>query len=163
MLPSKTALRLLMLGMFVSAVGTSLSSMGFFLLAAQTGRSSLLAAVLVANLLPSILLGLVGGYIADRYLTWWLWPLSLLFTAGIMTTMAITLRWEVIIAGCALMSSCTALYPRWRRERVLQRHHKPHHPLLRARGPAGAGLGRVPLGRLHLPACWVHDRCGGGC
>lgn len=109
MLSSKTALRLLMLGMFVSAVGTSLSSMGFFLLAAQTGRSSLLAAVLVANLLPSILLGLVGGYVADRYLTRWLWPLSLLFTAGIMTAMAITLRWEVIIAGCALMSSCTAL------------------------------------------------------
>lgn len=68
MLSSKTALRLLMLGMFVSAVGTSLSSMGFFLLAAQTGRSPLLAAVLVANLLPSILLGLVGGYVADRYL-----------------------------------------------------------------------------------------------
>ncbi len=104
-----TALRVLLLGIFVSAAGASLASIGFSLLAAQSGQSSLLAAVLAANLVPTVLFGLVGGHISDRYMAWWWWPASLVLAAVITLLMAITLDWVVIIAGCALISSCAAL------------------------------------------------------
>ena len=108
-LSNVASLRLLLAGIFISALGGSLSSLGFSLLAAQTGQSALLAAVLAANLVPTVLLGLIGGHLADRKLAWWWWPASLLCTSLITATMALTLNWTVIIAGCALMSSCTAL------------------------------------------------------
>lgn len=106
---ARTALNLLLLGIFVSALGTGLSSIGFSLLAAQAGQSYLMAAVLAANLAPGVVLGLLGGHLADKHLKWWWWPASLVINACIMATVALTLHWGIIIAGCALMSSCTAL------------------------------------------------------
>ncbi len=108
-LKNSASLRLLFLGIFLSALGASLSSIGFSLLAAQAQQSSLLAGVLLAHLLPSVIFSLPGGHVADKKLRWWWWPVSLLATALVTTLMALNLSWPVIIAGSVFNSSCLAL------------------------------------------------------
>ncbi len=106
---AQTCLNLLLLGIFVSSLGAGLSSIGFSLLAAQSGKSYLMASVLAANLLPGVILGLLGGQLADKHLKWWWWPGALVINACLMTIVALSLQWSIIIVGCLLMSSCTAL------------------------------------------------------
>lgn len=108
-LKNSASLRLLFLGIFLSALGASLSSIGFSLLAAQAQQSSLLASVLLAHLVPTIVFSLPGGHIADKKLRWWWWPVSLLLTALVTTLMALDLSWPVIIAGSVFNSSSLAL------------------------------------------------------
>lgn len=100
---------LLLAGMLVSACGDDMAAVAFSLRAAQTGASGLLAAILVAQSLPAVLLGLLGGVVVDRHLRWWWWPLSLLAQAGLFGVMALALQPAVIVGCVALVSAISSV------------------------------------------------------
>ncbi|MEX3611040.1 MFS transporter [Rothia sp. LK2588] len=108
-LSSTISRRLLFAGIFLSALGQSVAAIGFTLLAAQTGSSLALSSVLMANLLPGILLGLVGGHLVDHTARAWWWPTSLLVSAIAYGVMALAPTWPVIVGASALVSTMSAL------------------------------------------------------
>lgn len=95
---------LLLAGMLLSACGDDMAAVAFSLRATQTGSSRLLAAILVAQILPAVLLGLVGGVVVDRHLRWWWWPLSLIAQAALFGAMALAPH-PVVIVGCVALVS----------------------------------------------------------
>lgn len=108
-LPRKTALRVLLAGIFIATVGDALASIAFTLQAAISNRPELLAMVLLADLIPGIIFGLVGGFLADKQLRWWWWPCALFLQSSIYFFMALNMQWAVIIGGIAGVSTITAL------------------------------------------------------
>ncbi|WP_346844100.1 hypothetical protein [uncultured Rothia sp.] len=108
-LPRKTALRVLLTGIFIATVGDALASIAFTLQAAISDRPELLAMVLLADLIPGIIFGLVGGFLADKQLRWWWWPCVLILQASIYVFMSLSMQWSVIIGGIAVVSAISAL------------------------------------------------------
>ncbi|MCX5395094.1 MFS transporter [Streptomyces sp. NBC_00094] len=66
-------MNVLLTGTFVSSLGDKSAALAFALYAASMGSTALMAAILLAQLLPSLVLGLIGGYLTDRYGNplWW--------------------------------------------------------------------------------------------
>lgn len=108
-LPRKTALRVLLTGIFIATVGDALASLAFTLQAAISDRPELLAMVLLADLIPGIVFGLVGGFLADKQLRWWWWPCALFLQACIYVFMSLSMQWSAIICGIAVVSAISAL------------------------------------------------------
>ncbi|MGQ4269912.1 hypothetical protein [Nocardiopsis changdeensis] len=100
---------LLVAGLFVASVGDRFADIAFALHAAETGSSALLAAILLASAVPEMLLGLVGGVVADRHLRAWWWPAALAVQAAVLIALAhLHTPWH-LVAGVALNGSITAL------------------------------------------------------
>lgn len=100
---------LLVAGLFVASVGDRFADIAFALHAAQTGSTALLAAILLASAVPELLLGLVGGVVADRHLRAWWWPAALAVQAAVLIVLAhLHTPWH-LVAGVALNGSVTAL------------------------------------------------------
>src|SRR5882724_2321096 len=70
-------------GGFASAVGDQVAAFAFVLYAVSVHSSGLLAAILVVELVPGVLLSLIGGVVTDRYARAWWWPAVLLGSAGV--------------------------------------------------------------------------------
>jgi MFS family permease len=88
----------------VSAIGDAVATIAFALHAANIGSTWFLSALLIANALPTMLLGLIGGFLADRVLRWWWWPAALTGQAALFAAMS-TVQGETVIVGMIFMSS----------------------------------------------------------
>ncbi|SDW30190.1 Major Facilitator Superfamily protein [Amycolatopsis xylanica] len=71
----------LLLAATVSQVGDRIAATALGLSAAQAGSPGLLTAIYVAELLPGVVVGLLGGVVADRLRRPWPWPAVLLVQA----------------------------------------------------------------------------------
>ena len=109
---SDVKLAVLLLGMLVSACGDDVAAVAFSLRAAESGAPGLLAAILLAQTVPAIGLGLLGGVLVDRALRWWWWPLSLAVQAALFLVMA-GARSNALIVGCvaAVSAVCAVTGP----------------------------------------------------
>lgn len=105
----KAALRILLLGIFLTTVGDALASIAFTLQAAKSNRPDILALVLLSDLIPGIIFGLLGGVLADKKLRWWWWSCVLFVQAVLYAAMAFSLQWHVIFVGIAVVSGLNAL------------------------------------------------------
>ncbi|MBS6030468.1 MAG: hypothetical protein KH989_07165 [Kocuria rhizophila] len=106
---SDVKLAVLLLGMLVSACGDDVAAVAFSLRAAESGAPGLLAAILLAQTVPAIGLGLLGGVLVDRALRWWWWPLSLAVQAALFLVMAGARSNALIVACVALVSAVSAV------------------------------------------------------
>ena len=107
--PTRHGLRLtvLLAGLLLSSCGDDVAAVAFSLRAAQTGSPQLLSAILLAQAVPSLALGLFGGVLADRSLRWWWWPASLVVQAGLFGLMAVA-RHDLVVVGCVAAASSVA-------------------------------------------------------
>lgn len=105
----RTARSLLLVGILVSAVGTNMAQIALDLQAAAQHSSPFLAALLIGQTAPAVLLGLVGGGLADRHLRWWWWPLSLLMQGLVYAVMASTSQPAALVVGVTVSSTLAAL------------------------------------------------------
>ncbi|MDO4918804.1 MFS transporter [Kocuria sp.] len=102
-------LTVLLAGLLLSACGDDVAAIAFSLRAAEAGAPRLLAAILLAQALPAVALGLFGGVLADRSLRWWWWPASLLVQGGLFLLMAVTASDPVVVACVAGASAVSAV------------------------------------------------------
>lgn len=105
----RTARAILLGGMLVSSVGDDLAAMALDLHAASIGSSGLLAALLIGQSAPPVLLGLTGGLLADRVLRWWMWPASLLAQGLVLAGLALTRSPVLLVLGVTLVAVIGAL------------------------------------------------------
>lgn len=148
-------------GFFGSRVGDRLAGMAFALYAAGTGETGLLAAILLAQLLPSLLLSLAGGMVVDRYRRHWWWPGSLLAQALCFGVLAVRVEPVLIVALIAVSSGCQSLAGP--SGMVLLRQVAPEEHRARVAkqktsldGLAGVlGLAVAGVGYARLPVSWL--------
>ncbi|GEC99895.1 hypothetical protein KVA01_20500 [Kocuria varians] len=103
------SLVVLLAGLLISACGDDVAAIAFSLRAAESGAPHLLAAILLAQTVPAIGLGLFGGVLVDRALRWWWWPVSLGVQAALFLVMAVTREDTVIVVCVAAVSAVSAL------------------------------------------------------
>ncbi|WP_165860409.1 MFS transporter [Kocuria tytonicola] len=107
--PRDASLAVLLVGLLVSACGDDVAAIAFSLRAAKSGAPHLLAAILLAQTVPAVGLGLFGGVLVDRVLRWWWWPVSLAAQAALFLVMAVTRQDAVIVVCVAAVSAVSAL------------------------------------------------------
>lgn len=102
---------LLLTGSLISSVGDRFAAIAYALFAVSVHSSGLLSAVFTAELVPPLLLGLVGGVVTDRFLRRWLWPTVLTLQAACFVGMSqADTAWgfSSCATSCASNRSCTA-------------------------------------------------------
>ena len=149
---SDVRLAVLFVGLLISTCGDDVAAIAFSLRAAQSGSPGLLAAILLAQTLPALLLGLVGGVLVDRSLRWWWWPLSLALQAGLFLVMALAQR-DLVIVVCVAAVSAVAAVTGPVANRLIAHHSRDHRRtgghLATVNGlsqAAGAALGGMAFG-----------------
>lgn len=90
-------------------MGDRFASVAFALFAVASSSPSFLAMVLIADLLPPLLFGLVGGLLVDKYFHRYTWPLALVGQAFCFIGMAYAASSAVIIVFVAASSTISAL------------------------------------------------------
>jgi hypothetical protein len=100
---------LLLGGGLVSMVGDRFAVIAYALLAAERGRPGFLSAIFAAEMVPTLLLALVGGVVTDLFLRRWMWPAILLVLAGCFAAMALRPSEVVIVTLVAVVNTCAAL------------------------------------------------------
>lgn len=100
---------LLLIGGLVSSIGDRFAAIAYALLAVALHSPGLLSAVFAAELLPPLLLGLIGGVVTDRALRRWLWPAVLCLQAACFVGMALADTSWLIVALVAASSSLAAI------------------------------------------------------
>lgn len=100
---------LLLSGGFISSVGDRFAAIAYALFAVVVHSPQLLSAIFAAELLPPLLLSLIGGVITDKYLRRWLWPTVLIMQAGCFIGMSQTTTSWIIIALVTASSSVTSV------------------------------------------------------
>ena len=152
--PTRHGLRLtvLLAGLLLSSCGDDAAAVAFSLRAAQAGSPQLLSAILLAQAIPSLALGLFGGVLADRSLRWWWWPASLVVQAGLFSLMAVA-RQDVVVVGCVAAASSVAALTGPVASKLIAVHSRDHQRtgghLATVNGLSqalGAALGGVAFG-----------------
>ncbi|RKQ36830.1 MFS transporter [Kocuria tytonis] len=145
-------LTVLLAGLLLSTCGDDIAAIAFSLRAARSGSPQLLAAILLAQSVPALALGLFGGVIADRSLRWWWWPASLLVQGLLFITMAVLQR-DAVIVLCVALTSAVAALTGPVANKLIARHSRNHQRtgghLATVNGlsqAAGAALGGVAFG-----------------
>lgn len=100
--------RVLLAGMFVSLAGDKFAAIAFALLAVELDSPNFLVGILLADLVPPIVLGPIGGTVADRFAGRWLWPGVLLTQGAIFAALTIPTSQVAIVVLVAAASTVAA-------------------------------------------------------
>lgn len=99
----------LLAGSFVSALGDRLVGIAFMLYAAEIGSMGLLTAILIADMLPPVLFGLLGGVVSDFHMRRWLWPVALAIQGSCYLVLGFVSGHVTIVALVAVGSTVAAI------------------------------------------------------
>ncbi|HET9168691.1 MAG TPA: MFS transporter [Actinospica sp.] len=102
---------LLLIGGLVSSIGDRFAAIAYALFAVSVHSPGLLSAVFAAELVPPLLLGLIGGVVTDKALRRWLWPTVLILQTACFTAMSqadTSTPWLIVVL-VAVSSSLASL------------------------------------------------------
>lgn len=100
---------LLLAGGLVSMIGDRFAAIAYALLAASRGDTGFLSAVFAAEMVPTLVLALIGGMVTDLFLRRWMWPVALLVLAACFGGMALQPSEAMIVTLVAVANTCATL------------------------------------------------------